>query len=107
MSFEDEGIPVIPGQLDLLDQVAGCGCQGTQHRHGTRAMYNSRAHRCRCEACKEANRLYTTGVRGSVAPRGAARPTINYSKGWTSEELAYLETDEAKAFIAECRGVKE
>lgn len=31
--------------------------------------------------------------------------TVGTSRRWTAEELAYLETEDARRYIAQCRGV--
>lgn len=70
--------------------------------HGTKARYDKE--RCRCGPCKNAQNEYRRLRREAMrAPLGTS--AVNWS-AWTPEELAYLETDEARAFIDQCRGIR-
>jgi hypothetical protein len=61
----------------IFRAVGICARLKHNRRHGTRYSYVH--HRCSCEACREAARLYQSSLRGSPAPSHGLSGYVNYA----------------------------
>lgn len=65
-------------------------------KHGTRSAYNR--HRCRCDACTEANRVYMAKVRAGVSRPERGRPITGLlARCWCERHMRRIPPEVVKA----------
>jgi predicted transcriptional regulator len=88
-------------------------CYGArcEPEHGTLSRYTSRKWRCRCDDCREANRLYVRSLQGKPPPRHGNSGYVNYgcrcvvcTKG--NRDYQWLHSDWRQRWAEKLRGTE-